>query len=72
MKILEQRQWHSNYFFVTDFEQTLDELLEEFDATACYPEEYLEPCQTSKNVLQAVHDFQPLTVFVKYSILDVW
>ena len=36
-------------------------------------EAYTEPCQTSKFFFaQIVNDFQPLTIFIKNSILDVW
>ena len=36
-------------------------------------EAYTEPCQTSKIFFaQIVNDFQPLTTFIKNSILDVW
>ena len=40
----------------------------------CHLEVYSEPCQTSKieHFVKIVNDFQPLSIFVKRSILDIW
>ena len=62
-----------NNFFIIDFEQTLAELLKEFDAIAYYPEANSEPCQTSRvqRFAKAVNGLHSLTAFAKHSILDV-
>ena len=40
----------------------------------CHLEVYSEPCQTSKieHFVKIVNDFQPLSIFAKRSILDIW